>query len=214
MSPYRGILPRNRDVFTTGRSRLHPRRPCFTASGLLVHPSIAHNAGGSIMGLREGRHKAPPFNFKKRVKELPILRGTCQDAAGLLVTNPQRALQYHQGRQWEAAASESAGFKDKGTLYKYRKGGRGEYKSEWHLDEHSWNCIMDDTQQVPVISIPRDTRADIESNHWGEQIKFTPDDSQIQPERIALANLEFDIRCKNFDQTGVRSQDLVGVNDT
>jgi hypothetical protein len=34
----------------------------------------------------------------------------------------------------------------------------------------------------------------IESNHLGEQIKFTPDDSQIQPERIALANLEFQNR--------------------
>lgn len=63
-----------------------------------------------------------PINFKESVKELPILRGPCQDTAGLLVTDPQRALQYHQARQWEAAASESAGFKDKGTLYKYRKG--------------------------------------------------------------------------------------------
>jgi hypothetical protein len=34
----------------------------------------------------------------------------------------------------------------------------------------------------------------IESNHLGEQIKFTPDDSRIQPERIALANLEFQNR--------------------
>lgn len=34
----------------------------------------------------------------------------------------------------------------------------------------------------------------IETNHLGEQIKFTPDDSRIQPERIALANLEFQNR--------------------
>jgi hypothetical protein len=34
----------------------------------------------------------------------------------------------------------------------------------------------------------------IESNHIGKQIKFTPDDSRVQPERIALANLEFQNR--------------------
>lgn len=34
----------------------------------------------------------------------------------------------------------------------------------------------------------------IESNHLGEQINFTPDDSHIQPERIALAKLEFQNR--------------------
>lgn len=52
-------------------------------------------------------------------------------------------------------------------------------------------------------SAKRDRRAEffreignriIESNHLGEQIKFTPDDSRIQPERIALANLEFQNR--------------------
>lgn len=64
-----------------------------------------------------------PINFKESVQELPILRGTCHNVSGLIVTDPQRALQYHQARQWgEAAAIESAGFKDKGTLYKYRKG--------------------------------------------------------------------------------------------
>jgi hypothetical protein len=63
-----------------------------------------------------------PINFREGVKETPILRGVSRNEAGLLVTDPQRTLQYNQARQWEAATSESAGFKDKGTLYKYRKG--------------------------------------------------------------------------------------------
>lgn len=62
-----------------------------------------------------------PINFKDSVKETPILRGASPNHAGLLVTDPHRALQYKQARQWEAVAGESAGFKDKGTLYKYRK---------------------------------------------------------------------------------------------
>jgi hypothetical protein len=55
-------------------------------------------------------------------KELPILRGTCQDVSSFIMTDSQHALQYHQARQWEAAASESTRFNDKGILYKYRKG--------------------------------------------------------------------------------------------
>jgi len=63
-----------------------------------------------------------PIEFKDSVKELPILRSSCQNQKGLLVTDSRRALQYHQVRTWEATTSEQAGFKDKGTLYKYRKG--------------------------------------------------------------------------------------------
>ncbi|KAJ5084902.1 hypothetical protein NUU61_009481 [Penicillium alfredii] len=224
-----------------------------------------------------------PINFKESVKETPILRGASRNQAGLLVTDPQRALQYNQARQWEAAAR--------------------------HLDEHSRNrimghtqgktfanyiSVMDDTQSIFMetparksllslathASITRDpsapqcpspaqkdsveldtktiewknecktlrtdliieygqlktakesgdkrsgelqklqnkiksrrkklcdsaksnARADffrqvgnriIESNHLGEQIKFTSDTGRIQPERITLANLEFQNR--------------------
>jgi hypothetical protein len=54
-----------------------------------------------------------------------------------------------------------------------------------------------------VVEAKSDARAEffreignriIESNHLGEQIKFAPDDSRIQPERIALANFEFQNR--------------------
>lgn len=63
-----------------------------------------------------------PITFKESVKEIPLLRRATRNEAGLFVTDPQHALQYHQARTWEAETSESAGFKDKGTLYKYRKG--------------------------------------------------------------------------------------------
>ncbi|KAF3394006.1 hypothetical protein F1880_005516 [Penicillium rolfsii] len=262
-----------------------------------------------------------PISFKESIQELPILRGTCQDGSGLIVTDPQRALQYHQARQWEAVASESAGFKDKGTLYKYRKGAAANIR---HLDEHSRNrimghtqgktfanyiSIMDDTQSIFMetpsrksllslathASITRDPsapqqatpaqkktieldtrlvewkqesrrlRADlimeygqlkearkssdkrsgdlqklqnkiksrrkklcdsaksdarteffreignriIESNHIGEQIKFNPDDSRIQPERIALANLEFQNRDADTINDALLVQDRI-----
>jgi hypothetical protein len=45
----------------------------------------------------------------------------------------------------------------------------------------------------------------IESNHLGQEIKFTPDTSRIQPERITLANLEF----KNRDADKVGDEDLI-----
>lgn len=45
----------------------------------------------------------------------------------------------------------------------------------------------------------------IESNHLGEQIKFTPNDSRIQPERITLANLEF----KNRDVDKINEAELI-----
>ena len=63
-----------------------------------------------------------PIHFKESIKEIPILRRASRNEAGLFVTDPKRALQYEQARRWEASTSESAGFKDKGTLYKYRKG--------------------------------------------------------------------------------------------
>ncbi|KAJ5090353.1 hypothetical protein N7532_009037 [Penicillium argentinense] len=195
-----------------------------------------------------------PIEFKDSVKELPILRGACQNQAGLLVTDPQRALQYNQVRQWEATTSELAGFKGKGTLYKYRKGAAANNRD---LDEHSRNrimghilgktfanyiSIMDDTQLMFMETLTRKSLISLAthairrlrskelqklqnkiksrrkklcdsakrerragffreignritgSNHQGEQITFTPDDSRIQPERIELANLEFQNR--------------------
>lgn len=45
----------------------------------------------------------------------------------------------------------------------------------------------------------------IENNHLGKQVKFTPDTSRIQPERITLANLEF----KNRDADKIDGEELL-----
>lgn len=45
-----------------------------------------------------------------------------QNDEGVWITDPQRALQYSKVAEYEKSTSGSAGYKEKGTLYKYRKG--------------------------------------------------------------------------------------------
>lgn len=52
----------------------------------------------------------------------PVLRRAIRNETGLYITDPKRGLPYRQVSQWEESASISAGFSEKGTLYKYRKG--------------------------------------------------------------------------------------------
>ncbi|KAJ8149190.1 hypothetical protein LV165_008185 [Aspergillus fumigatus] len=77
-----------------------------------------------------------PIHFKESVKEIPIFRRAVKDSEGHWITHPTLALQYDQAQEYEIATSRSAGFKNPGSLYKYRKG------AARHLDEHSRNVIM------------------------------------------------------------------------
>ncbi|KAJ6115235.1 hypothetical protein N7486_001013 [Penicillium sp. IBT 16267x] len=79
-----------------------------------------------------------PIQFKKSIKEIPILRGS-RNEGGYFVTDPQSALRYSQARAWEINCSISAGFENEGTLYKYRKGAATKIRE---LDEHTRNKIM------------------------------------------------------------------------
>jgi hypothetical protein len=63
-----------------------------------------------------------PIHFKESVKEIPIFRRAVKDSEGHWITHPTLALQYDRAQEYEIATSRSAGFKNPGSLYKYRKG--------------------------------------------------------------------------------------------
>lgn len=63
-----------------------------------------------------------PIHFKEAVKEIPIFRRAVKNEEGLWITDPRRALSYGTALEYEKSTSVSAGSKQKGTLYKYRKG--------------------------------------------------------------------------------------------
>ena len=79
-----------------------------------------------------------------------------KDSGGKWITDPIQAFQYDRAQECEIAVSKSAGFKNPGSLYKYRKGAAANLSKECllllflyinlflgHLDEHSRNNIMD-----------------------------------------------------------------------
>lgn len=63
-----------------------------------------------------------PIHFKESMREIPIFRRATRTTDGRVVTDPIRALPYSQVQEYEKEASASAGFKERGSLYKYRKG--------------------------------------------------------------------------------------------
>ncbi|KAI9037217.1 uncharacterized protein KD926_000723 [Aspergillus affinis] len=100
-----------------------------------------------------------PIEFKDSIKDLPILRGVIKGKNGSYTTHPSAALPYHQLNRWERSATRSAGFKELGTLYKYRKGAADKIKQ---LDEHSRNRIMGHRQGrtfAHYVSVTNDTQS-------------------------------------------------------
>ncbi|KAJ5882834.1 uncharacterized protein N7473_011096 [Penicillium subrubescens] len=79
------------------------------------------------------------IHFKEAVKEIPIFRRAVKNGGGLWITDPRRALNFGTALEYEKSTSISAGSKQKGTFYKYRKGAAANLR---HLDEHSRNVIM------------------------------------------------------------------------
>jgi len=115
-----------------------------------------------------------------------------RDFEGKWITDPVQAFQYDRVQEYEIAASKSAGFKNPGSLYKYRKGAAANLSKEClllsflyinlfvgHLDEHSRNNIMghtrsgtfahyvqvrDDTQSAFMETPARDALLKLSSN--------------------------------------------------
>ncbi|KAJ5284914.1 hypothetical protein N7524_000220 [Penicillium chrysogenum] len=96
-------------------------------------------------------------------------KGRRNEGAPSWVTDPENALLCSQAQSWEQTAYEKAGFPDKGSLYKYRKGAAVNLR---HLDEHSRNAVMghrkggtfasyvsvlDDTQSIYMGTPTRDS---------------------------------------------------------
>ena len=63
-----------------------------------------------------------PIHFKGTLQDVPVLRRAMPSDNGTWVTDPIKALASSQAQTWEQEASEAAGFEDRGSLYKYRKG--------------------------------------------------------------------------------------------
>lgn len=62
------------------------------------------------------------IHFKDAVKEILIFRRAMKNEKGFWITDPRRALSYSIALEYEKSISVSARSKQKGTLYKYRKG--------------------------------------------------------------------------------------------
>lgn len=63
-----------------------------------------------------------PIHIKESATNIPIFRPATRDNEGKWVTHPTRALTYAQAAEDEKRLCRSAGLKDLGSLYKYRKG--------------------------------------------------------------------------------------------
>ena len=53
-----------------------------------------------------------------------------RDFEGKWITDPVQTFQYDRVQEYEIAASKSAGFKNPGSLYKYRKGAAANLSKE------------------------------------------------------------------------------------
>lgn len=62
------------------------------------------------------------IHFKKSLYETPIFRRASRGENGIFTTDPKLAAPYSQFREYEKEASLSAGFRERGSPYKYRKG--------------------------------------------------------------------------------------------
>ena len=60
--------------------------------------------------------------YKKDIYRTPIFCPATRDSEGNWITHPTRALTYAQVAEDEKRICKSAGLKDLGSLYKYRKG--------------------------------------------------------------------------------------------
>lgn len=69
----------------------------------------------------EHRHSTP-IHFKRSIQDVPIFRRSTRGRNGVSTTDPTLAISYSQMREYEKEASLAAGFKERGSLYKYRKG--------------------------------------------------------------------------------------------
>ena len=81
-----------------------------------------------------------PIHFKKDVQEIPVFRRAVKDESGIWVTDPVGAYRYTQAQEHEKAASACAGFKEKGSLYKYRKGAAANLSKECQLEGFKGRC--------------------------------------------------------------------------
>ncbi|PYH99453.1 FluG domain protein [Aspergillus ellipticus CBS 707.79] len=123
-----------------------------------------------------GHRQSTPIHFKDSVKNIPILRRAVKDSEGNWITHPTKALTYARAQEDEIRTSRSAGFKEPGSLYKYRKGAAANLR---HLDEHSRNQVMghrrggafayyvqirDDTQSAFMETPARDALLKLSSN--------------------------------------------------
>ena len=63
-----------------------------------------------------------PIHFKECVQDIPVFRRAVKSLEGTWVTHPTLAFQYSMAQEYEKDASKAAGFREGGSLYKYRKG--------------------------------------------------------------------------------------------
>ncbi|KAJ5577516.1 uncharacterized protein N7459_006480 [Penicillium hispanicum] len=63
-----------------------------------------------------------PIHFKKSVKDTPIFRRAMKNNDSVWIIDPQYVLDYSKLAEYKKSISCSAGYKEKGTLYKYHKG--------------------------------------------------------------------------------------------
>jgi hypothetical protein len=74
-----------------------------------------------------------PLHFKESIKEVPVFRRPVEDSEGNWITDPIEAVPYYRAQEYEITTSKSAGFKDPGSLYKYRKGAAANLSKEHQL---------------------------------------------------------------------------------
>lgn len=72
-----------------------------------------------------------PIHVKKAMRDIPIFRPAVRNNEGNWVTHPTRALTYAQAAEDEKRVCRSAGLKELGSLYKYRKGAAAEIDSKF-----------------------------------------------------------------------------------
>lgn len=78
-----------------------------------------------------GHWLSTPLHFKESVKDIPIFRRAIKNSEGNWITDATQAFRYERAQEYEIATSKSAGFKNPGSLYKYRKGAAANLSKEY-----------------------------------------------------------------------------------
>ena len=78
-----------------------------------------------------GHRLGTPLHFKESIKDIPIFRRAIKNSEGNWITDATQDFRYERAQEYKIATSKSAGFKNPGSLYKYRKGAAANLSKEY-----------------------------------------------------------------------------------